>query len=202
MATFGGTNSGLLLYLSAIECNLVRGLWISKPPGASLSFNSVYRKVPRIPATAPNSATRLRTRWRLLWGADTSLNHTIGRFFNGRHGTQACGWSSEPGSLCSSRIIIYGARVGSSFPGTPLLACQQGQVEILGELHPKGAYNASLSHMVSIGGSKSCLSGSDNMLTVPASMHAQVSGLVDGVRERLRFTATSLVCAHERFISV
>ena len=112
-----------------------------------------------------------------------------------RHGVWALVWSSEPWSPSCSSIIFYGARVGNSFPWTPLLGCQQGQVKILGDPRPQGADGARLSHLVSVGTSNHWHIGSAHMLTAPASVHAQVDELVAGARQRLRCMAAAEVCA-------
>ena len=112
-----------------------------------------------------------------------------------RHGVWALVWSSEPWSPSCSSIIFYGARVGNSFPWTPLLGCQQGQVKILGDPRPQGADGARLSHLVSVGTSNHWHIGSAHMLTAPASVHTQVGELVAGARQRLRFMAAAEVCA-------
>ena len=134
-------------------------------------------------------------RGRLPQAAGPSLGSISGRGVKRRHGVWALVWSSEPWSPSCSSIIFYGARVGNLCPGTPLLDCQQGQVEILGAPLPQGAAGASLSHLVSVGTSNHWHIGSAHMLNAPASVHAQVGELVAGARQRLRCMAAAEVCA-------
>ena len=108
----------------------------------------------------------------------------------------------EPWSPCCSSIIFYGARVGNSFPWTPLLGCQQGQVEILGAPLLQGAAGATLSHLVSVGTSNHWHIGSAHMLTAPASLHTQVGELVAGERQRLGYPATTAVSTQVPLIAV
>jgi len=61
-------------------------------------------------------------------------------------------------------------RVGNSFPGTPLLDCQHGQVEILGAPLPQGAAGTSLNHLA--------------------------GGLAAGARQRFPCVAAAALCAH------
>ena len=110
--------------------------------------------------------------------------------------------SSKACSPCCLCVVFYGARVGNSFPGTPFLDCQRGQVGILGVPPLQGAADAILSHLVSAGASNHWTLGSAHMLTAPASVHAQVSELVTGERQRLGYTATTAVSTQVPLLAV
>ena len=183
------------LLLLLIHRDSMRTLGVSKLSPRAFSHQSILRSTARFSSRGQNPSYMPRVRGRLPKAAGPSLNSLFGRGVKRRHDVWALVWSSEPWSPCCSSIIFYGARVGNSFPWTPLLGCQQGQVEILGAPLSQGAAGASLSHLVSVGTSKHWHIGSAHMLTAPTSLHGQVSELVAGSRQRLRCMAAAAVCA-------
>ena len=116
-----------------------------------------------------NPSTLPHVGHRLPLGAGLSLKHASGRGLRHRRDVWAVGGSTKPWSPYSSgTYILRGA--GRRFVSLdPLLDCQHGQVEILGDPRVQGVDAASWAHKVSDGASNSpCVACADHPPHTPA----------------------------------
>ena len=124
MAGFIFVFSVQALLLLLTHRDSMRTLGFYRAPPCAFSHQSILQSTARLPSRGQNPSNMPHVRGRLPQAVSPSLNGISGRGMKRRHGVWALVWSSEPWSPCCSSIIFYGARVGNSFPWTPLLGCQ------------------------------------------------------------------------------